>query len=173
MVKIRENHPETSDDVEIGSWVKSILKRAGATDLEAEGSLLKRACEFAKRYENTPGDANTNWGGSVTSYLAGLEMAELLADLHLDVDALVASIVYRTVREGKATEAQVRDTFGDTVAELINGVRHMAAITQLSNNEQSEVFGKGSEAQAENLRKTGGFNSTPIRTRGVKVPISI
>lgn len=153
MVKIRENLPESSEDVEIDSWVKDIMHRAGATDLAVEGALLKKACEFAKRYENTPGDKSTNWGDSVTSYLAGLEMAELLADLHLDVEALVAAIIYRTVREAKATESEVAEVFGNTVASLVNGVRRMAAITQRSSDDQNEVFGKGSEAQAENLRK--------------------
>jgi len=120
----------------------------------SSGLLIRNTIEkFAKRYEKTPGDASTNWGGSVTSYLAGLEMAELLADLHLDVEALVAAIIYRTVREAKVAEDDISKTFGQTVAGLVNGVRRMAAITQLSNSAQSEVFGKGSEAQAENLRK--------------------
>jgi len=91
--------------------------------------MLRKACEFAKRHEDKQ------------------------ADLNLDVDALASAVIYRSIREAKATEAQMRAEFGDTVSDLVNGVRRMAAITQQSSDNNTEVFGKGSEAQAENLRK--------------------
>ena len=49
-------------------------------------------------------------------------MAEILADLHVDQDGLVAAILYRAVREGKLSNAIVADQFGPPIAKLIEGV---------------------------------------------------
>lgn len=149
MVKVREYQPQDSREVDVDVWVASILKRSG----ETEGERLREACLFARHYEAIETNAETGWCGGITSYLAGLEMAELLADLHLDGEALVAAIVYRSVREEKVEESRIREKFGDNVADLINGVRRMAAITSISSTSSESVFGRDKDEQAEKLRK--------------------
>ncbi len=153
MVKVKEHHPQASDEVDIDAWVQDILARSGSSDPESEGPLLKAACELARSRDAEIGDPETYWGEGFTSFLAGLEMAELLADLHLDVEALVAAIVYRSVREGKLDQDVLTKKFGDNVSELVVGVRRMAAITGLSSNTHDAVFGQDGEDQAEKLRK--------------------
>ncbi len=153
MVKVKHSYPQSSDDVDIRSWARALLARASSTNVDTDLLTVIRACEFAREYESASIDPETSWGEGYTSYLAGLEMAELLADLNLDSEALVAAIVYRTVRESKVEEADVETAFGVEVASLVNGVRRMAAITGQSNLSQASVFGRDSDEQAEKLRK--------------------
>jgi len=153
MVKVRENQIRSGDQIDIDSWVEQLVERSDSTEDEAVKALLVKACEFALESEKKEGDAETHWGHGQTAFLAGLEMAELLADLHLDNEALVAAIVYRTVREGKAEESEIASRFGDEVAGLVNGVKRMAAITSVSNQSQDAVFGRDRAEQAEKLRK--------------------
>ena len=153
MVKVTENQFLSSDEIDIDSWVDQLLKRSDSSSSDSDKPALVRACRFALESELKDGDPETCWGEGHTSYLAGLEMAELLADLHLDTEALIAAIVYRTVREGKVEEADIAAVFGDDVAALVNGVRRMAAITSISSQSQEAVFGRDRQEQAEKLRK--------------------
>src|SRR5690606_23520042 len=78
--------------------------------------------------------------------------AEILADLQLDQDALVAAILYRAVREQKIEVADVQARFGDTVSKLVKGVVRMAAISY-QRNEEERVLGSQAAEQAEKIRK--------------------
>ena len=78
-------------------------------------------------------------------------MAEILADLGLDQDAIVAAVLYRTVREEELALDTVKDQFGPKIANLIHGVMRMAAISQQKSTKVS-VFGQN-ETQGEAVRK--------------------
>jgi GTP pyrophosphokinase len=80
-------------------------------------------------------------------------MAEILADLQLDQDALVAAILYRAVRENKITLNEIQTGFGDTVSKLVKGVLRMAAISYQRNENEDRVLGNQAEVQAEKIRK--------------------
>lgn len=153
MVKVRENQIGSGDEIDIEAWADQLLERSDSAGDQEVKTLLVKACHFALTAEQKKGDPETHWGGGHTAFLTGLEMAELLADLHLDNEALIAAIVYRTVREGKAEETDIAVHFGDDVAALVNGVRRMAAITAVSNQSQDAVFGRDRQEQAEKLRK--------------------
>ena len=154
MVKVKQGSvTEAGEEVDIPSWVENVLLRSNNVQDDSFRALLSSACEFARSHERTLGDAETAWGGGYNSYLAGLDMAEILADMHLDPEALVAAIVYRSVREAKVDELAVMDAFGENVTSLVSGVRRMAAITAISSQSQETVFGKDREVQAEKLRK--------------------
>ncbi|WP_096087268.1 GTP diphosphokinase [Agaribacterium haliotis] len=153
MVKVRENSPEDAADIDIHSWVQQLRVLPNDELLDVDEPQLVKACEFARACEQSQGDPETSWGEGNTSFLAGLHMAELLADMHLDGEAIIAAVLYRSVREAKATEQQVLELFGEDVISLINGVRRMAAITARSSQSQEQVFGRDSDEQAEKLRK--------------------
>lgn len=86
-----------------------------------------------------------------SSFQTGLEIAEILADLKLDQDSLVAAVLYRGVREGRIQLPVVSQRFGTVVAKLIDGVLRMAAISASLSPRQSMVL--GTQGQVENLRK--------------------
>src|SRR5690606_11622705 len=92
----------------------------------------------------------TYW--SIDSVQMGLEMAQILLDLRLDTESLVAAILYRAVREGRLALQKVERDFGAEVAKLIEGVLRMAAISAIQSSGDEVVLGQR-QAQVDNLRK--------------------
>lgn len=157
MVKVREDHPISADgNVDIEAWIPRILAQVRLGD-NAE-TQLRKACELSLQAEEDAkykpsGTIKNEWVKGHGSFLTGLEMAEILADLHLDLDSLIAAILYRAVRENKLTLATVAAQFGEGISKLIQGVLRMATISQMRNDSNTEVFGKHSEEQTGNVRK--------------------
>ncbi|WP_394561020.1 GTP diphosphokinase [Aquipseudomonas alcaligenes] len=148
MVQVRAHQPINLDgSINLEAWLDHTLSVDPALDREA----LKMACEFAREVEQQANAAQNLWTEGNSSFQTGLEIAEILADLKLDQDSLVAAVIYRAVREGKTTLKAVNDKFGPVVAKLIEGVLRMAAISASLNPRDSLVL--GSQAQVENLRK--------------------
>ncbi|MBV8656490.1 MAG: bifunctional (p)ppGpp synthetase/guanosine-3',5'-bis(diphosphate) 3'-pyrophosphohydrolase [Burkholderiales bacterium] len=72
-----------------------------------------------------------------------LAVADILADLHLDTQALAAAFLHDVLEDTGATKLELTDRFGKQIAELVDG---------LSKLEKLEFQSK-EEAQAENFRK--------------------
>ncbi len=72
-----------------------------------------------------------------------IEVALILAELHMDTATLKAALLHDTVEDSEVTLAEVRELFGDEVAELVDGVTKLGKIE----------FESLSEAQSNNLRK--------------------
>lgn len=152
MVKVREDHPTKGNgELDIDVWLERVSSHAQLSP--ASVSRLYEACQLSQEVEALPGDELTGWGKNYSTVSAGLEMAEILAELQLDQDTLIAAVLYRSVRENKLKLEQVRKRFGDLCASLIEGVQRMAAISNTSNHSSDSVFGQQSVEQAENVRK--------------------
>ena len=148
MVQVRALQPINTDgSINLDGWLDHVLGMDPALDRDA----LKKACEFARAAEQQANAAQNLWSEGTSSYQTGLEIAEILADLKLDQDSLVAAVIYRGVREGKIQLAEVHQHFGTVVAKLIEGVLRMAAISDSLNPRESLVL--GTQTQVENLRK--------------------
>src|SRR3989338_953381 len=148
MVQVRAHQPINDDgSINLEAWLGHVLSVDPALDREA----LREACEFAREAEQQANAAKNLWTEGASSFRSGLEIAEILADLKLDQDSLVAAVIYRCVREGKVPLALVHQRFGPVVAKLVEGVLRMAAISASLNPRDSLVL--GSQAQVENLRK--------------------
>ncbi len=72
-----------------------------------------------------------------------LAVAEILADWHLDGQALVAALLHDVMEDTSVTKAEISDTFGKPVADLVDGVSKLDKIE----------FQSAEDAQAENFRK--------------------
>lgn len=150
MVKVREDYPLTaSGELDVHTWVERLCAQSERPLNEA---LLTKACQIAQRVELKTGSKITSWEG-YTTLQAGLEMAQILANLQLDDETLVAAILYRSFREAKISEADVAKNFNEAIANLVVGVQRMAVISSLSNHSADSVFGLQSDEQAENVRK--------------------
>ncbi len=148
MVQVRALQPINTDgSINLEGWLDHVLGMDPALDRDA----LKQACEFSRAAEQQANAAQNLWSEGTSSYQTGLEIAEILADLKLDQDSLVAAVIYRGVREGKIQLAEVHQLFGPVVAKLIEGVLRMAAISASLNPRESLVL--GTQTQVENLRK--------------------
>ncbi len=152
MVKVRKDHPIAADgQVDIDAWIQrlnGLHAQPDSTRVE-----LGRACCLAQEVDPVPTDTAVSWGGDTSCFRIGLEMAEILADLQMDQDTLVAAILYRSVREQKLSLDRVREDFGDTVTKLIKGVLRMAAISYQHYDHDERVFGRQSAEQVDNVRK--------------------
>ena len=148
MVQVRAQQPVNQDgSINLEAWLDYVQSLDPA--LQREG--LRQACEFARDTEAAARAAQNIWKDGVSSYRTGLQIAEILADLKLDQDSLVAAIIYRAVREGKTSLVEVEKRFGAVVSKLIDGVQRMAAISASLNPRQSLVL--GTQTQVDNLRK--------------------
>ena len=148
MVQVRAHQPINTDgSINLDAW----LDHAVSVDVALDREALKQACEFAREAEQQANAAKNLWAEGTSSFRTGLEIAEILADLKLDQDSLVAAILYRGVREGQILLPTVSQRFGTVVAKLIDGVLRMAAISTSLSPRQSMVL--GTQGQVENLRK--------------------
>lgn len=152
MVKVRADHPIAADgNVDISAWVEGL--NGIQSQPESTRTELYRACEVSLAAMSVKTEEDHNWGAEASCFRIGLEMAEILADLQLDQDALVAAILYRAVRENKITLVDVQTQFGDTVSKLVKGVLRMAAISYQRNESEDRILGNQAEVQAEKIRK--------------------
>ncbi|MEC7815299.1 MAG: GTP diphosphokinase [Pseudomonadota bacterium] len=149
MVKVREDYAVSGDgQVNIDRWVEHIGQQTRLDDPDE----LRRACEKAASIALQTFREDRLWTPGSNSFLTGLEMAQVLAELHLDQASLVASVLYRAVREERVALEEIRQEFGDEVAGLINGVQQMAAISSIHHPLKGNVLGQ-SEGQLDNVRK--------------------
>jgi len=149
MVKVREDQPINADgQIDLDAWIAEIEHKVKLDDVDQ----FRRACALAKQYEEQDIAKNEQWAAGVSSLQIGMEMTQVLVELHMDQPSLVAGIIYRPVREGKLTLAQVEKQFGIEVAKLIEGVLQMAAISQAQAASRLRVLGQN-EAQVEHVRK--------------------
>ncbi|MBK9185755.1 MAG: GTP diphosphokinase [Moraxellaceae bacterium] len=149
MVKVREDYPVTEDgQIDLSCWLERINSRAELQDPE----VLRQACLFAKEADEIY-EREHLWSTRTSSYLTGLAMADILADLKLDQDSLIAAVLYRAVREEKTTLDIITKVFGHDIAHLIDGVLRMATINQIINpNHHNQKFSQ-SQNQLDNIRK--------------------
>ncbi len=139
MVKVRQAQPELVDgSINLEMW----LCKIGDERPELNLSRLRDVCEMSEIAEGKALASNSIWAEGHSSYLLGLEMAEILNELYVDEDGLVAAIIYRAVRENQLTLNHVRKQFGEEVAHLIEGVLKMAAISDIQFGTSRVVLGE-------------------------------
>jgi guanosine-3',5'-bis(diphosphate) 3'-pyrophosphohydrolase len=72
-----------------------------------------------------------------------IAVADILADLHLDGATIAAAVLHDVVEDTPSSMAEVRQKFGDEVAEIVDGVTKLDQVQ----------FKSRKEAQAESFRK--------------------
>src|SRR5690554_4218109 len=149
MVKVREDYAVTADgQVDIESWIRHIEAQ---TRLE-NPDQFHRACELSAEIDRRAVEEDRLWTPGASSFHTGIEMAQVLVELHMDQASLVAAILYRAVREGRVELEEIQREFGDEVAGLIQGVAQMAAISAIHHPLKGNVLGQ-TEGQIDNVRK--------------------
>jgi len=86
-------------------------------------------------------------------------VACILAELHMDVPTIMAALLHDVVEDTSVTTEQIKENFGEQVAELVDG------LTKLDKIE----FESASQAQAENFRKMLLAMSQDVRVILVKL----
>jgi guanosine-3',5'-bis(diphosphate) 3'-pyrophosphohydrolase len=117
---------------------EDLVEKVRAGNPEADTELLRRAYVFSA-FEHK---GQVRHSGE--PYLVHpLEVADLLADMKLDVVAIAAGLLHDIVEDTQTPIERIRELFGTDVAHVVEGVTKLGAI-QFSSKE---------ERQAENFRK--------------------
>src|SRR6187402_1755226 len=115
---------------------------------DADTELLRRAYVFSA-YEHK-GQVRR----SGEPYLVHpLEVADLLADMRLDVVAIAAGLLHDIVEDTPNTIERVRELFGEEVAHVVEGVTKLSGLQFASTEErQAESFRKMLMAMVDDIR---------------------
>ncbi|MBF0106120.1 MAG: bifunctional (p)ppGpp synthetase/guanosine-3',5'-bis(diphosphate) 3'-pyrophosphohydrolase [Deltaproteobacteria bacterium] len=88
-----------------------------------------------------------------------LDVGKILAQLKMDANSIIAAILHDTIEDTPVTKDDIRKTFGDEVADIVDGVTKISQIK----------FSKQEDRQAEYYRKMIMAMSKDIRVIMVKL----
>ncbi len=149
MVTVRKDQPLSSNGrLDAEQWLQLLSDKVEILDI----AQIRYACHLAEIAQFDASLGENTWPDGYGCMNVGIEMAEILADLQLDQDTLVAAIIYRAVREGRISIDRIRTEINETVANLIEGVLKMAAIGTLISPTNKVVLGQ-QQSQMDNIRK--------------------
>lgn len=120
----------------------------------ADTALIKKAYAFADTYHLKQKRASGE-----PYIIHPLAVAEMLADLKMDVPSVIAGLLHDTVEDTSATLKDIEKQFGEEITLLVQGVTKLARIG-LQSNEQK---------QAENFRRLVLAMSDDIRILMIKL----
>jgi GTP diphosphokinase / guanosine-3',5'-bis(diphosphate) 3'-diphosphatase len=86
-------------------------------------------------------------------------VARICAGMRLDTETLCAALLHDTVEDTSASIEEVRERFGEEIAQIVDGVTKLTGIT----------FQSHDEAQAENYRKMMVAMATDVRVILIKL----
>ena len=136
MVKIKQPaHYNGDGTVDVEKWLTHITEKRTPNDVR----LLRHAIHLI---QVTGGDHPAAIGK--TCLQQGLIMAEILFELNLDVETLVAALLYSTVRFAELSLEDVGEHLGKPIANLLSGVAQMEGVS---------LWHKHHEIHIENMRK--------------------
>ena len=117
---------------------EDLVEKVRAYNPDADLELLRRAYVFSA-YEHK---GQVRHSGE--PYMVHpLEVADLLADMRLDVVAIAAGLLHDVVEDTLTTIERIEELFGPEVAHVVEGVTKISTIP----------FSSSEERQAENFRK--------------------
>jgi GTP pyrophosphokinase len=132
----------------------ALVETVIAYDPTADEDLLNRAYVFAMKAHGHQKRASGE-----AYFTHPLEVAGILADMHLDAATIVTALLHDTVEDTIATLDEIQKLFGKEVAFLVDGVTKLSQI----------AFQSDKTKQAENFRKLLIAMSSDIRVLLVKL----
>src|SRR5438046_4201755 len=118
--------------------IEDICEKVRRNHPQADLNLLRRAYLFSAREHKGQKRA------SGESYLVHpLEVANILADMRLDEVSVATGLLHDVVEDTLVEPEVIRESFGEEIAHLVDGLTKIAQISNQSREEQ----------QAENVRK--------------------
>ena len=133
-----------------GAMCAAILHRMPGADME----LIDRAVDYAR---NQHKEQKRKDGSPYIIH--PLAVAEIVTEMGLDTDAILGALLHDCIEDTDASHDEIAKLFGETVAELVEGV------TKLTRAD----FSSTEEAQMENLRKMFMAMSKDIRVVLIKI----
>ncbi len=118
-------------DIDVAQWLNNVAQRIGKSELP----LLKKACEFVRIQA---AKAHVTRSGA---YVTGIGMADILAYLFQDENALVAAMLYRSVRRDLISIDTFAHEFGEDIAHLVEDTLAMGRLSEaIEGNKRLEDY---------------------------------
>ncbi len=115
---------------------------------DADVERLTRAYDYAREHHGEQLRASGD-----PYYSHPVAVAVLLADLRLDETTIIAGLLHDTVEDTRATLGDIRDVFGDDVADLVRGVTKLTRLEYRSEEtKQAENFQRFILATVNDIR---------------------
>ena len=134
----------TSAEAQRAAWLADVAGHLAPGDREALGGAL----DFV---ETLYAEKRLPSGEALLDH--ALDTAGLLGELRLDQEALAAALLFRCQGVAPGSVAKLRESFGATIADLVDGVVRMGAIGALSGRPQEKLRPDEQAGQLEALRK--------------------
>ena len=132
------------------SMMQAITRYAPSADLE----VIQRAYEYAdEKHKNQLRKSGELY------IIHPLAVAEIVAEIGLDTDAITAALLHDCLEDTDASFEEISRMFGETVANLVEGVTKLTRVQYSTMEEQ----------QMENLRKMFMAMSKDIRVILIKI----
>ena len=128
--------------------IEEIIEKIKSYNPQAEVEVLRRAYDLAatihKGQERRSGEP----------YLSHpLEVAGILADLKMDVDAIAAGLLHDAAEDTHITIEEIQTLFGDEIAQLVDGVTKLSKLPfSTREDRQAESFRKMLLAMSKDIR---------------------
>ena len=136
------------------SSINGLLEKASAYLTPEQVELVHSAFEFGALAHQ--GQTRKSGGDYIWHPVA---VAEILAEIQLDKESLIAAILHDVVEDTPYTKNDITERFGESVAEIVDGVTKLGKLE----------FDNPQEAQAENFRKMILAMSRDIRVILIKL----
>ena len=134
----------------INTFTSNLTEYMGADQV----TLVRRAYFYAQQAHD--GQYRLTGEDYVTHPLA---VAEILRSMHMDHQSLIAAMLHDVIEDTGITREAIEEQFGETVANLVDGVSKLNKIE----------FSTRAEAQAENFQKMALAMAKDIRVILVKI----
>jgi len=131
-----------SDGLDFEGWLRHIESDRSATEIAA----LRRANDLMdgviEHQQDILGD---------TEYARALRIAEILSELHVDNNTLVATLLHGILPSRDISPEQIEQDFGQDVLYLVNGINKMRIVDAYQVNHSSEQRDKKGSERVRNL----------------------
>ncbi|HZV72783.1 MAG TPA: bifunctional (p)ppGpp synthetase/guanosine-3',5'-bis(diphosphate) 3'-pyrophosphohydrolase [Conexibacter sp.] len=138
----------------LGDLFAIVEEHAAESTLEIDRAKVETAFVYACEHH---ADQRRKSGEEFIIHPVGV--AKICAGMRLDTETLCAALLHDTVEDTSASLEDVAATFGDEVAQLVDGVTKLTGLT----------FSSRDEAQAENYRKMMVAMASDIRVILIKL----
>lgn len=145
---------QRSDEQQDVTCIEALASTLSSYLSPSQVNLIKRAYYYAEQAHE--GQRRRSGEPYVTHPLA---VAGILADMHMDHESLMAAMLHDVIEDTGISKKSLGSQFGDTVANLVDGV---SKLTQME-------FRSKAEAQAENFQKMAMAMAKDIRVILVKL----
>ncbi len=144
--KVVENETELS--IEISEAMQRVVDKYSNYSMNFNSDKLIKAYKYAYKAHG-----NQKRATGEPYIIHPVATAEILTELEVDQDTLVAALLHDTVEDTNSSAEEIKEEFGTEVATLVEGVTKLGRIPYSSKEEiQAENFRKMFLAMAKDIR---------------------